>query len=162
MSATSKKRSARRKPKKIDAPFDPSILAEAEALAGQYRLVIESDPDGGGFAATVLELPNVFGWGQTVDECVTETRELLESTLAVMLEDGVAPPDPSAARRSEQVNIRLTPLEKARLEGAARSKGFRGLSDFVRSRALDGTAPDAAKSSRKRSSKQSGAKKLHR
>lgn len=153
MSATSKKRSGKRKPKKVDAPFEKSIIAEAESLAVQYRLVIEQAAEDGGYAATVLEMPNVFGWGETVDGCVAETRELLVTTLAVMLEDGVVPPDPTAARRSEQVNVRLTPLEKTRLEGAARSEGFRGLSDYVRSRALEGVGPANTKSSKKKRSR---------
>jgi uncharacterized protein (DUF1778 family) len=37
---------------------------------------------------------------------------------------------------TEQINVRLTPEEKLLLEEMARSKGFRGISDFVRSASL--------------------------
>jgi uncharacterized protein (DUF1778 family) len=52
-----------------------------------------------------------------------------------MLERGQAPPA-AAGRRTEQVNIRLTPEEKLTLEEESERKGFRGLSDFVRAAAL--------------------------
>ena len=35
-----------------------------------------------------------------------------------------------------QVNVRLTPEEKAILESKAKAKGFRGLSDFIRASVL--------------------------
>ena len=38
--------------------------------------------------------------------------------------------------RSAQVNVRLTPEEKAALESKAKAKGFRGLSDFIRTTVL--------------------------
>jgi len=38
--------------------------------------------------------------------------------------------------RTVQVNIRLSPAEKRAVEDAARSGGFRGISDFLRIRGL--------------------------
>ncbi len=119
----------------IDRPFDPEVLRRAADLAPQYRLVLEQEEDG--FGATVFEMPNVYGFGETVDACIKETRELLESALAFMMESGEAIPLPSAEpKRTEQVNIRLTPDEKWQLEEAARRQGFRGVSDYVRSATL--------------------------
>lgn len=40
-------------------------------------------------------------------------------------------------KRTQQVNVRLTPEEKVILEGTARRKGFEGLSDFIRAAALE-------------------------
>jgi uncharacterized protein (DUF1778 family) len=57
--------------------------------------------------------------------------------VATMLEDGQSPPAPAReGHRSAQVNVRMTPEEKAVLESRAKAKGFRGLSDFIRSSML--------------------------
>jgi hypothetical protein len=56
---------------------------------------------------------------------------------AWMLEKGQTPPAPAReGHRSMQVNVRLTPEEKAVLESKAKAKGFRGLSDFIRASVL--------------------------
>ena len=60
-----------------------------------------------------------------------DTREAMIGVVAYMLEQGQRPPEPAReGNRSVQINIRVTPEEKAVLE--SRSKGFRGLSDFIR------------------------------
>ena len=82
-------------------------------------------------------MPQVMNDGKTPDECVEKTRDILTTAVAYMLEQGQVPPAPAAEnRRTEQLNIRLTPEEKLLLEDAARRKGFRGLSDFVRNASL--------------------------
>lgn len=119
-----------------DRPFASALLREARELALQYRLILESNEELG-FMGTSIEMPLVFGDGKTPDACVRETREALISAIATMLENGETPPAPSSDElRTEQVNIRLTPREKLLLEEAARSKGFRGVSDFVRTTTL--------------------------
>ena len=139
MSVKSKKSSPKKK-LPIDRPFAPAILAEAELLAPQFSLVLQPEPEGG-VGATVLEMPNVYGFGDTVNDCVRETRELLVTMLAYMLETGEAIPSPGAeSKRTEQVNVRLTALEKLRLEDESRRAGFRGLSDYIRNRALSAAA----------------------
>lgn len=83
-----------------------------------------------------LELPTVMSDGKTPAACVKNTREALALTVATLLEDGEAvPPAAKQNVRDQQVNIRLSVAEKAKLEAAA-SRGFRGLSDFVRDAAL--------------------------
>ncbi len=58
--------------------------------------------------------------------------------MACLLEDGQKPPTPAReGTRTQQVNVRLTAEEKAVLETTAKRKGFKGLSDFLRSAALD-------------------------
>ena len=120
----------------LDRPFAPAILKRAREIAVKYRLILEPNDDLG-FMGTSLEMPLVFGDGKTPDACVRETREALVSAISTMLEMGEVPPSPSTEeQRTEQVNIRLTRREKLLLEEAARSKGFRGLSDFVRTTTL--------------------------
>jgi predicted RNase H-like HicB family nuclease len=85
-----------------------------------------------------LELPHVFGDGESADECVNSTREALVGAVAWMLEQGRRPP--TAARegsRMTQVNVRLTADERLLLEAAAKRKGFNGLSDFIRAAAVE-------------------------
>lgn len=120
----------------IDRPFDAVTLRRAADLAQSYKIVLEPDPDEG-FIGRVLEAPQWIGVGKTPDECVKETREIAISALATIIEMGQAPPTPAIQnQRSEQINIRVTAEEKLRLEEGARSKGFRGISDFVRSTTL--------------------------
>jgi predicted RNase H-like HicB family nuclease len=121
---------------RLDRPFDPRILRRAKEIASQYRIVLEPN-DEVGYMGNSIEMPNAWGDGKTPDACVRETREVLVSVIATMLERGEVPPIPGTdEQRTEQVNIRVTPTEKRVLEEAARTRGFRGVSDFVRSTTL--------------------------
>lgn len=120
----------------LDRPFDKKVWSRAEAIAARYGFLIQPHEEMG-FFARGLEMPNVFADGETPEACVRSIREALTVAAATMIEIGEPPPAPAddSARR-EQINIRVTVEEKLRLEDAARSKGFRGISDFVRSTTL--------------------------
>jgi predicted RNase H-like HicB family nuclease len=131
MSAKSVKSSS----KKIDRAFDPSILRRAREIAERYQIIIQKE--GGEFYGRGLEMPGVMNDGKTAEQCLKMTRESLVTAVAYLLESGKNPPAPASENlRSEQINIRLTPEERVVLEAAARRKGFRGVSDFVRSASL--------------------------
>lgn len=116
----------------IDRPFAPAILKKANAAAAQYRVIVWQED--GRFLGTCIELPNCLGIGATPDVCVRDTREMMVSALSTDLERGIEPPPPASAnRRTEQVNIRLSPLERKRLEIAAEAGGYHGVSDYIRS-----------------------------
>ena len=84
-----------------------------------------------------MEMPTVFGDGKTAQAAVVDTREALVTAVAYLLEKGRTPPVADRrGHRSVQVNVRLTPEEKTVLESKAKAKGFRGLSDFMRTTAL--------------------------
>lgn len=125
------------KPKKLNRsylsrPFDPKILAEARRIAEQYQVVIRFED--GEYYGEGLDLPGAMDDGKTPDECVAKTREAMVSLVAYMLEKGETPPPPAAeGSRTEQVNVRLTHREKLMMERQARAKGFRGISDYLRS-----------------------------
>ena len=120
----------------VDRPFDRAILAEAERIAAEYQVAVRFDKEEG-WCGRCVELPLVVGFGRDPNACVRETRELIVTTVAVMLEIGDKLPVPvSEEQRSEQVNVRLTPTEKYQLEDSARRGGFRGVSDYVRAAAL--------------------------
>jgi predicted RNase H-like HicB family nuclease len=135
-STRSKSSTSRRNcPKPIDRPFDDAILAKARTIAGQYKIIVEAE--GEDWFGHGLEMPTVFGDGRTVQAAVADTREALVTAVAYLLEKGQTPPAPSRwGHRSVQVNVRLTPEEKAVLESKAKAKGFRGLSDFMRASAM--------------------------
>jgi predicted RNase H-like HicB family nuclease len=121
--------------KAIDRPFDPAILKRAASIAAGYQIIIQFED--GGYYGRGLEMPMVMNDGPTPDACVEATRQSLTTAVATLLERGERPPSPASdARRSEQVNVRLTAEEKVLLDETARSRGFKGIGDFVRSTVL--------------------------
>ena len=117
-------------------PFEANVLEQAGAVVADYQIILTCE-DGQWFGRG-LELPHVFGDGETPEQCVASTREALAAAVAYLFESGHSPPLPAKqGKRTTQVNVRLTAEEKAILEGTARRKGFEGLSDFLRAAALD-------------------------
>lgn len=87
-----------------------------------------------------VEMYYAMGGGNTSSRCVKDTYEAMQAVVATMLEDGEAPPHPRNQKREEQINIRLTVLEKLRLESQAAQGGFASISDYVRFKAVNKTA----------------------
>jgi predicted RNase H-like HicB family nuclease len=134
-SAKSKNKSAR-----IDRPFSAEVLERARQIAERYRIIIRHED--GEFYGQALELPGAMNDGKTPAECLDKTIDIVVTTIAALLEQGRIPPLPSSdERRDEQVNVRLSKLEKLTFEEAARSRGFRGLSDFMRAATLSSVNP---------------------
>jgi predicted RNase H-like HicB family nuclease len=128
------------KPKKpakaVDRPFDWATLAKARKVAQRYQVILTCED--GHWYGRGLELPGIHGDGKTVTQCVKDTREAFAGWVAHLLEQGQSPPAPARdGTRTRQVNVRLTPEEKALLENAARRKGYVGVSDFVRAAAME-------------------------
>ncbi|MCY2928401.1 MAG: type II toxin-antitoxin system HicB family antitoxin [Planctomycetota bacterium] len=122
-------------PKVIDRPFDRAVLAKARAITDRYKIILECED--GLWYGHGLEMPTAFGDGATPQAAVADTREALVTVVAYLLETGQPPPAPAReGKRSVQVNVRLTCEEKVRLETKAKAKGFRGLSEFIRTSAL--------------------------
>jgi len=132
--------SAARRPTKpglIDRPFDPAILRKARDIASSYQLVIAREP-GVGYLGRTVEMPYAMADGKTLDACAQATLEATAAAVATMLEAGDRPPSPARdGKRESQVKIRLTAAEKLALEEAARAAGFRSISDYIRTAALD-------------------------
>jgi predicted RNase H-like HicB family nuclease len=125
---------------KLDRSFGPDLLKRARQIAEQYRIVIKHAD--GEYYGQALELPGAMNDGKTPGECLQNTIDIVTTTIATMLESGQIPPLPASdERRDEQVNVRLSKLEKLTFEEAARSRGFRGVSDFMRAATLSSMAP---------------------
>lgn len=54
----------------------------------RYSIVLEPDPDDGGYTVTVPALPGVVTQGDTVDEAVAMAREAIQCHLEGLLADG--------------------------------------------------------------------------
>ena len=130
--AKRKKASPSKRNRTAQAP-DPAILKKAKEVISSYRIIIDADPSGG-FIGTSVELPTVFGEGDSPEECYDLTRAALLGAAASMIELGQKLP--IRGRRSVQVNVRLTSDEKLTLLEAARRFGLRSTSDFMRTAAL--------------------------
>lgn len=119
--------------------MDPELFRRARKIAEQYRIILEQD-ETGYYVGHALELSGAIDGGDTPDECVANVREALTTLITYMFEVGRIPPPPASdAKRTEQVNVRLTAEEKLKIEAAAKRDGFRGVSDFVRAAALAST-----------------------
>jgi predicted RNase H-like HicB family nuclease len=115
-------------------------VRKAAAIAERYTIimVLEDDNEGATYFGRTLEMPLVMADGKTRSTCMEQVIEATTLAIASMLEDGEIPPQPATDdSRTAQVNIRLTQREKFCLEAAAKRAGFRGLSDFVRTAAMD-------------------------
>lgn len=124
-----------RKGEPRESSFDATVLERARALANQYRIQLRQLKKKGGanYVAHALEVPTARAAAYTPDDAVAEVRRQAVLIVAEMMDEGRKPPFPAGdARRSEQVNVRLTMEEKMMLEDCARQEGFRGLSDYVR------------------------------
>jgi predicted RNase H-like HicB family nuclease len=123
--------------KAIDRPIDPGVLRRAREIAETYQYIVHFDD--GDFYARPLELPGAMNDGKTREEAIENGIAIATTVVAYMLEEGQFPPLPASEdRRDEQVNVRLSKLEKVLLEEAARARGFRGISDYMRTAALGG------------------------
>ena len=137
--STSSKNSLKNKEgiEKLSVPFKKSVFDKARTIVDNYRITIEKN-NRLGFIGSSLELPTVFADAKTLQKCFHVTQEALAVAVATLIESGQKPPEPvSAHKRTFQVNVRLTAEEKVLLSNAANNSGFRGISDFVRSTALN-------------------------
>lgn len=118
-------------------PFAPEVLKEARQIATQYQIIVQHEESEDYWYGHGLELPLAMGGGETAQTCIDDTREALVLSVATSLERGETPPAAAkGGERTKQVNIRLTAEEKAVLTAAAKSRGYKGLGDYMRAKAL--------------------------
>lgn len=114
-----------------------ALMPEARRIAARYKIIVEKGDDGMWYGCG-LELPLVMAEGKTAASCVREVRQVMAFAVAVLMADGHRPPLPaSTGTRDQQVNIKFSTDEKAVLDAAASSRGFKGVSDFIRAAALE-------------------------
>lgn len=125
------------KSKALKKPFKESIVRKAKKIVADYRIILERN-ERLGFIGSSVEIPTVFTDAKTPEKCYKATQDALMVAVATMIECGQRPPQPaSMGLRTEQVNVRLTAEEKLLFANAAMNLGFKGVSDFIRSTALN-------------------------
>ncbi|HWE94738.1 MAG TPA: type II toxin-antitoxin system HicB family antitoxin [Tepidisphaeraceae bacterium] len=116
---------------RVVLPFMPAL----GTLLERYQVLIWFED--GEYNGRGLELPFIAADGKSPQECFENVREAMTAAAAHLLEQGETPPPPAShTGRTQQVNIRLSAMEKLRMEESARAKGFRGVADYLRARAL--------------------------
>ncbi len=119
----------------VARPFSKAVLAAARKVARRYHVVIEETD--GLFLGSGLEMPLVMADGQTLAECLKNTRAALLAASAALLEHGETLPQPiDQQHRTIQINLQLTQYEKRVIESAARRSGYDGIPEFLRVIAL--------------------------
>ena len=114
----------------------PALLKRARAVMCKYTLVI-GPREGGGYVGSTKELPGVIVGAPTLAECTRRLDFGLETVIATYLADGEVPPAPVArAKRTEQVNVRFTPIERDLLAQESARQGFRGIGDLIRAEVI--------------------------
>lgn len=121
--------------KRLSRPLEGEVLGEAERLADAYSILIEKREDGL-YYGRGIEYPYLMGHGKTPAAAFKMAREGLVGAIASDIENGETPPAPASEKRTQQINVRVSPMEKLRIEQSARRKGFRGIGDFLRNAAL--------------------------
>jgi predicted RNase H-like HicB family nuclease len=121
--------------KSISRPYPARLIKDAQKIATEYQVILQRE-DGRWFGRG-LELPHVIGEGKTADRCFADTQQAMCAAVAILLEQGQRPPAPARqGSRTETVEVRMTTVEKASLENAAKSRGFKEVADFLRETAL--------------------------
>ncbi|TMD14960.1 MAG: type II toxin-antitoxin system HicB family antitoxin [Chloroflexi bacterium] len=69
-----------------------------------YSIVVDPDPDEGGFTVTVPALPGCVTQGETIDECIANAQE----AISVYLEDLVAAGEPIPEEKEAPQLLRVT------------------------------------------------------
>ena len=69
-----------------------------------YSIVVDPDPDDGGFTVTVPALPGCVTQGETIDECIANAQE----AISVYLEDLVAVGEPIPEEKQAPQLLRVT------------------------------------------------------
>jgi predicted RNase H-like HicB family nuclease len=69
-----------------------------------YSIVVDPDPDEGGFTVTVPALPGCVTQGETIDECLANARE----AISVYLEDLIASGEPIPEEKEAPLLLRVT------------------------------------------------------
>jgi len=69
-----------------------------------YSIVVDPDPDEGGFTVTVPALPGCITQGETIEECLANANE----AISLYLEDLVAAGEPIPEEKESPVLLRVT------------------------------------------------------
>ena len=73
-----------------------------------YRIELIPDPDEGGFAVTIPDLPGCLSMGETIEDAYRNAEDAKHEWLKTALEEGIAIPEPDSIEDySGQFKLRL-------------------------------------------------------
>ena len=78
-----------------------------------YSVLLQPDPDEGGFTVTVPELPGVVTQGETFEEAMAMARDAIALHIAGLVKDGLDVPIERAAPIVAQVQVEFRDLAVA-------------------------------------------------
>jgi predicted RNase H-like HicB family nuclease len=70
-----------------------------------YSIVVDPDPDEGGFTVTVPALPGCVTHGETIDECLANAQEAISVYLDDLVASGEPIPEEKEAPRLFRVTV---------------------------------------------------------
>lgn len=73
----------------------------------RYTVLLEPDPDEGGFTVTVPELPGCITQGESIDETLTMARDAIKLHVEGLAADGFPVPIERVAPRIAQVDVEV-------------------------------------------------------
>ena len=68
-----------------------------------YTIILEPDPDAGGYVVTVPALPGCFTQGETVEETIKRAKEAIQCHIEGLIADGE--PVPEERERPQAITI---------------------------------------------------------
>ena len=72
-----------------------------------YTVLLDPDPDEGGYTVTVPALPGVVTQGETLEEAIANAREAIRCHIEGLLADGEPVPEERARPQTITVPVRL-------------------------------------------------------
>jgi antitoxin HicB len=72
----------------------------------KYTIILEPDPEEGGYTVTVPSLPGCITQGETVEESLERAREAIEGYIESLEADGI--PIPEETEPSQMLTVHVT------------------------------------------------------
>lgn len=69
----------------------------------QYTIILEPDPEEGGYTVTVPALPGCITQGETIEQCIERAREAITGYIESLKSDGE--PIPEEIERPQMITI---------------------------------------------------------
>ena len=76
-----------------------------EASMRTYSIVVDPDPDDGGFTVTVPALPGCITQGESIEECLANAREAIALYIEDLIAGGEQVPEEKAPPRLLKVTV---------------------------------------------------------
>ena len=76
-----------------------------QTIQRRYTIVLDPDPEGGGYTVTVPALPGCVTQGTTAEQCAERAREAISGYIESLLARGLTVPEETEPPRLLQVSV---------------------------------------------------------